>query len=108
MPSDERSLWESISASGPPAGRLHGIRGVVALADLARLSAFGERLEELRGRNVLLCAKDQLTAALAMLELDGVVRRLVLCTPDLPPQHLPGVISGAKKDRPKKAEERVQ
>ena len=33
-----------------------------------------------------------------MLELDGVARRLVLCTPDLPPQHLPGVISGAEAD----------
>ena len=98
MPSEERSLWESISATGPPSGRLHGTRGVIELADLARHSAFGARLEELRGASVLLTAKDQLTAALAMLELDGVARRLVLCTPDLPSQHLPGVIAGAAAD----------
>ena len=98
MPSEERSLWESISARGPPSGRLHGTRGVIELAELARHSAFGGRLEELRGASVLLTAKDQLTAALAMLELDGVARRLVLCTPDLPPQHLPGVIAGAEAD----------
>jgi acyl-coenzyme A synthetase/AMP-(fatty) acid ligase len=98
LPSEERSLWESISARGPPSGRLHGTRGVIELADLARHSAFGARLEELRGASVLLTAKDQLTAALAMLELDGVARRLVLCTPDLPSQHLPGVIAGAEAD----------
>ncbi len=42
--------------------------------------------------------KDQLTAALALLELDGVVRRMVLCPPDLSPAHLPGVIAGAAAD----------
>jgi len=98
LPSEERSLWESISASGLPSGRLHGTRGVIELGDLARHSAFGGQLEELRGASVLLTAKDQLTAALAMLELDGVARRLVLCTPDLPLQHLPGVIAGAETD----------
>ena len=98
MPSEERSLWESISARGLPSGRLHGTRGVIELGDLARHSAFGGQLEELRGASVLLTAKDQLTAALAMLELDGVARRLVLCTPDLPLQHLPGVIAGAETD----------
>jgi len=98
LPSEERSLWESISARGLPSGRLHGTRGVIELGDLARHSAFGGQLEELRGASVLLIAKDQLTAALAMLELDGVARRLVLCTPDLPLQHLPGVIAGAETD----------
>lgn len=95
MPSDERSLWDLISARGRPGGRLHGTRGLIDLADLARASAFGGRLEELRGKSVLLAIKDQLTAALAMLELDGVARRLVLCTPDLAPAHLPGVIKDA-------------
>ena len=98
MPSDERSLWESISARGIPAGRLLGSRGTVALAALARGSSLGGRLEELRGRSVLLVAKEQLTAALALIELDGVARRVVLCTPDLPAQHLAGVIRGAGAD----------
>jgi acyl-coenzyme A synthetase/AMP-(fatty) acid ligase len=98
LPSEERSLWESISARGLPSGRLHGTCGVIELGDLARHSAFGGQLEALRGASVLLTAKDQLTAAIAMLELDGVARRLVLCTPDLPLQHLPGVIAGAETD----------
>ena len=98
MASDERSLWESINARDVAAGSLHGARAVVALADLAHGSSLGGRLEALRGRSVLLATKDQLTAALAMIELDGVARRIVLCAPDLPAQHLSGVIRGAGAD----------
>jgi acyl-coenzyme A synthetase/AMP-(fatty) acid ligase len=98
LASDERSLWESINARGVPRGSLHGTRGVVALAELAHASGLGGRLEELRGRSVLLATQDQLTAALALLELDGVARRLVLCAPDLAAQHLPGVIRDAQAD----------
>ena len=42
--------------------------------------------------------KSQLTAALALIELDGVARRMVLCPPDLAPEHLPGVIRAAGAD----------
>ena len=98
MASDGLSLWESISLRGVPAGRLQGPAAAIALADLARGSALGGRLEELRGRSVLVAARDQLTAALALIELDGVARRMVLCTPDLATQHLPGVIRDAEVD----------
>ena len=81
-----------------PAGRLHGTTTVVNLADLAHASSLGERLEELRGRSVILLAKSQLAAALAMIELDGVARRMVLCPPDLAPEHLSGVVRGAAAD----------
>ena len=74
MPSDGRSLWESIHARGAPRGRLLGRQGEVALAGLAHGSSLGGRLEELRGRSVLVAAKDQLTAALVLMELDGVAR----------------------------------
>jgi acyl-coenzyme A synthetase/AMP-(fatty) acid ligase len=47
---------------------------------------------------VLLLTRQQMTAALAMIELDGVARRLVLCTPGLASEHLPGVIRGAEAD----------
>ena len=98
MPSEGRSLWESLNEKGAPAGRLHGTQGVIALADLASSSAFGAQLESLRGRSVLLITQDQLTAALALLELDGVVRRMVLCTPDLATQYLPGIIRSAQAE----------
>jgi acyl-coenzyme A synthetase/AMP-(fatty) acid ligase len=98
LPSDGRSLWESIHARGAPRGSLLGLQGEVALAALGEGSSLGGRLEALRGRSVVLAAKDQLTAALALIELDGVAWRLVLCPPDLALQHLPGVIRGAEAD----------
>ena len=96
MPSE--SLWESIRGAGIPGGRLHGIRHVVPLADLAGGTSLGGRLEELRARSVMLSTRDQLAAALALIELDGVARRLVLCTHDLAPEHLPQVMRDAEAD----------
>jgi acyl-coenzyme A synthetase/AMP-(fatty) acid ligase len=97
LPSDGRSLWEFINA-GPANGRLHGIRHVISLAELGHATSLGGRLEELRGKSVVLLAKDQLTAALALIELDGVARRMVLCPPDVAPEHLPSVIRHATAD----------
>jgi acyl-coenzyme A synthetase/AMP-(fatty) acid ligase len=96
LPSE--SLWQSISRAGLPGGRLHGVHHVVALAELAHSTSLGGRLEELRDRSVLLLAKDQLTAALALIELDGVAGRMVLCPPDLAPEHVPAVIRDAEAD----------
>lgn len=70
----------------------------VALGDLVHGSALGGRREELRGRSVLVATQDQLTAALALLELDGVARRLILCPSDSPPEHLSFVIDSAAAD----------
>ncbi len=98
MPSKPRSLWESIGAAGVPLGRLCGASAIVDLADLARSSSLGGRLEALRGRSVLLDVKDPLLAALAMLELDGVAARMVLCPADLAPEHLPAIARGAAAD----------
>jgi acyl-coenzyme A synthetase/AMP-(fatty) acid ligase len=98
LPSKPRSLWESITAAGIPAGSLYGAHATVELAGLARGSSFGGRLEELRGRSVLLAVTDPLRAALAMLELDGVAARMVLCPADLAPEHLPAVARAAAAD----------
>lgn len=74
------------------------MRARVALADLERASCLGGHLEELRGRTVLVATHDQLSAALALIELDGVAQRLVLCTPDLASEHFPHVIATAGAD----------
>src|ERR1700723_3798166 len=92
------SLWESISSSGPAAGAFHGRLGSVALQELAAGSILGGALESFRGRSVLLSMREQLSTALALLELDGVARRLVLCTPDLTPEQLAGVGAAAEAD----------
>ena len=98
MPSKPSSLWESITAAGLPAGRLYGAAATVTLADLARASGLGGRLEELRGRSVLITVKDPLRAALAMLELDGVAARMTLCPADLAAAHLTHVAGNAAAD----------
>src|SRR5947207_3279373 len=96
---DDRSLWSSSSAAGRLADRaLWGAGASVTLGEVVRGSSLGGRLEELRGRSVLIATSDQLTAALALVELDGVARRLVLGPPDLPSEHLSHIVTTAAVD----------
>ncbi|MBO0742973.1 MAG: long-chain fatty acid--CoA ligase, partial [Hyphomicrobiaceae bacterium] len=57
----------------------------------------GER-ERLSGRSVLIATKGQLATALALIELDGIARRLVICPSDVPAAHLPSIIATAEID----------
>ncbi len=66
------------------------------LDTLLRGSVLGARREECRGAVVVLRIDTQLATALAMLELDGLARRLVICTPDLPDEHLRYAIDAAE------------
>ena len=98
-----RSSWTSLRSALSGIGNasnsfLSGAHASVALADMVRGSALGGRGEELRGRSVLVATTDQLTAALALIELDGVARRLVVYPSDLPLEHLPFVIDSAAVD----------
>ena len=54
--------------------------------------------DALSGRSVLIATKGQLATALALIELDGVVRRFVICPPDVPAAHLPSIIATAEID----------
>jgi acyl-CoA synthetase (AMP-forming)/AMP-acid ligase II len=65
---------------------------------MAHASILAGRLEDFRGRSVLIAVRDQLHAAMTLLELDGVAERVVLCTPDLSADHLLSVIRGAATD----------
>jgi hypothetical protein len=97
--SNAGSLWDILSAAGHWSDRsLRGADASVTLGDLVAGSSLGGRLEELNGCSVLVATKDQLTAALALIELDGIARRLVLCTPDLSFEHFPFVIANAEVD----------
>jgi acyl-coenzyme A synthetase/AMP-(fatty) acid ligase len=70
----------------------------VSLRDLAGCSSLAGRLDDLRGRSVLIATHDQLTAGLALIELDGIARRMVLCPGDLPRDRLPPIIATAEID----------
>jgi acyl-coenzyme A synthetase/AMP-(fatty) acid ligase len=90
---------ESLSALMPPPGQtLWAADNTAVLSDLARGSTLGGRIEELRGRTVLLSTSNQLSAAFALAQLDGVARRIVLCTPDLPLEHMPAIMATAEVD----------
>lgn len=58
-------------------------RHVVSLTDIVQHSCLTGRFCELSGRSMLLATSGQLLSALAMIELDGVARRMLLCPPDL-------------------------
>jgi acyl-coenzyme A synthetase/AMP-(fatty) acid ligase len=91
-------LWEAIAPSGRPvAGVFHGSVSI-AVADLSTRSILGGNLESLRGRSVMLATHEQLPTAVALLELDGVARRIVLCTPDLSAEQLRSVAGTAQTD----------
>ncbi len=93
------ALWDSVvGAAAARGGALIGPGREVPLAALARASCLAGRLDALRGRSVIVAIRDQLTAAVALLELDGIARRMVLCPPDLSPEHLPHVARSAQAD----------
>jgi acyl-coenzyme A synthetase/AMP-(fatty) acid ligase len=77
---------------------LHGRHATVALADLIQGSSLGGDLAALDGACVLVLTRDQLTAALTLIELDGVARRMILCPTDFAREHLPAVIAKAGVD----------
>jgi acyl-coenzyme A synthetase/AMP-(fatty) acid ligase len=91
------SLWERLLAAPSPGAPLRGTAAMTPRS-LARRSSLGGRLEELRGRSVLIRTRDQLVAGLALIEIDGVARRLVLCPPGVPQVHLPAIMKIAEVD----------
>jgi acyl-coenzyme A synthetase/AMP-(fatty) acid ligase len=98
-PPEAGSLWPALSGAGRLAQRwLSDDDAQVSLAALSRGSSLGRRLDDLRGRSVLLSTRDQLPAALALIELDGIARRIVLCPADVSSAHLPGVMATAEVD----------
>jgi acyl-coenzyme A synthetase/AMP-(fatty) acid ligase len=92
------SLWCVLSAKGSPRNCLFGHAAAVPLVELVHRSALFGRGEELKDRSVLIATQDQLTAALALVELDGLARRIVLCPPDLPFEYLPTIREAAEVD----------
>jgi acyl-coenzyme A synthetase/AMP-(fatty) acid ligase len=86
------SLWDSVARSGAPiAGEFHGRSASIALEELALASMLGTNPESLRGRSVMIATREQFLTAVSLIELDGVARRIILCTPDLTEDRLRAV-----------------
>jgi acyl-coenzyme A synthetase/AMP-(fatty) acid ligase len=65
----------------------------VRFETLVNQSRLDANAAELVGASVLIVTHDPLAAAVALVELDGVARRVVIGTPDLRADHLPGVLA---------------
>src|SRR5487761_2624913 len=77
---------------------LSDARRVVSLTDIAGETCLIGRPRQLAGRSVLLAVADQLISGLAMIEIDGVARRMLLCPPDLKADHVNALIVDAEID----------
>ncbi len=68
------------------------------IQDLADKTNLDCPTHNLLGRSVLLASLDQLATVLALVQLDGVAKRIVVCTPDLPPDYLRHAVDDAALD----------
>ena len=94
LPNRATSLRDTLGNASDCSGRfLWGATASVSLRDLLCGTSLGGRLRELSGRSVLIATRDPLSAALALIELDGVAGRLIVGTPDLSSEHLSAVIA---------------
>ncbi|WP_158914260.1 AMP-binding protein, partial [Caulobacter sp. S45] len=88
------SLRQRIGPGHP--GRISDPHDSFAIAALAGASCAPDA--DLAGRSVLVRTHSQLSAVLALIELDGTARRLTICPPDLDPAHLPAICADAEID----------
>ncbi|GLH80125.1 hypothetical protein SSBR45G_50340 [Bradyrhizobium sp. SSBR45G] len=73
-------------------------RHAVSLSDVSRGCCLGGRGDELNGRSVLIATSGQLLAGLALIAIDGIAGRMLLCPPDLKAEHLASIMSDAEID----------
>lgn len=92
-------LWTSINSSGGLSSRLWaGPEAHASWGELAQASILECRAGELRGQCVLLATLDQFSSIAALIELDGIARRIVLYPHDLSREHIPYVAETAAVD----------
>ena len=93
------SLRDAIDVGGTAStGYLIGAKHRTALGHLLHRSAIPSGVENLRGRSVLIASADPFLVVLALIELDGLARRLTLYPPDLALEYLPYVMCHAEVD----------
>lgn len=70
----------------------------IDLSALGSMTCLGASARDMSGRSVLIMTAAQITSALAMVELDGLARRITIAPPDLKADHLENVIEDAEID----------
>ncbi len=93
------SLRTSILAAGNLSALVDMGKGASgSWGELAGGAAFAARTSEFRGRSVVIETTDPFPAAQALIQLDGLVRRMVLYPPDMSRKHLAFVAESAEAD----------
>ena len=93
------SIRESLVDSPDCGSRfLWSAKNNTSLSEALLGTSLGGRASEPAGRSVLIAARDQLSAARVIIELDGSARRLVICPPDVSLVDIPGIIEQAEVD----------
>jgi acyl-coenzyme A synthetase/AMP-(fatty) acid ligase len=100
LPPQRDERLRALLRSSPHLGerQLHGYCRTIPLSHFADGTHLGAGRQALAGRTVLVRVGDMLSAAVAAIELDGLVSRLILCPPDLKSEHLAAVVSSAGVD----------
>ena len=92
-------LRSAIIAAGNLSTRMMaGLDAKATWKELVHGSILEDRSIDLRGQTVLVATSDQFRAAAALIELDGMARRVVLYPPDLSREHLRYVAETAETD----------
>jgi acyl-coenzyme A synthetase/AMP-(fatty) acid ligase len=97
MQPERRSLLSLALAAGSSERFISDDQHRIAIHDLDGGSRLRVALDRFRDRVVLLATKKQLPTVLALIELDGIARRVLLATPDLH-MHLPWIMDAAQVD----------
>ncbi|GJE56816.1 MULTISPECIES: AMP-binding protein [Methylobacterium] len=93
------NLRERLTRAGTPDGLFLADRsGRRLLRDTIDAPGRADIAEQLAGRSVLVATGGQMAAALAMIALDGLVRRMVLAPPGMSTEQVPGVVAAAEID----------
>jgi acyl-coenzyme A synthetase/AMP-(fatty) acid ligase len=68
------------------------------LSDLLHGTSLVGGLARLKGKSVIVAAGSQFATALALIELDGVARRITILPPDVDADHIPALVADAQAD----------
>lgn len=85
-------------ADAPGSSTLSDGVSSISLAQTRSGSPIGRGRRNLAGKSVLISVATQLEAALCLIDLDGLARRVVLLPPDVRPENLQAIIRDAEVD----------
>jgi len=93
---EANSLRDALAGASPHDAALLDAGRRASYADVLGTTILAGRKPELEGKSALICLASQFDTARALIELDGVASRLVICPPDFAPERLASAIDQAK------------